>query len=183
MWSCLPTGHYSDRQRLRKDQRWVKVRSLAFITTSECSGLIDVAEPLSEDIQLTLKLKNRAFKVFKTLFYTPSQPDLPGEIPWADFLCTIASTNFSPEKLYRSVWQFTPLKLDVKRGVQFHELHPIGKIPFRIARRMGAGGKELRSLYSSKAASGLYTRIARTRGRQTGGVKLGSANRTTSFIV
>jgi hypothetical protein len=91
----------------------------------------------AEDTQCTIKLKNRALKVFKTLFYNPSQSDLPGEISWADFLYAMAATGFAPEKLYGSIWQFTPSKLDVERSIQFHEPHPVGKIPFRTARRIG----------------------------------------------
>jgi hypothetical protein len=90
-----------------------------------------------DDEQPVFRLKNRAFKVFKALFYNPNQSDLPGEIPWADFLFAMAATGFAPEKLYGSVWQFTPSALDVERSIQFHEPHPVGKIPFRNARRIG----------------------------------------------
>lgn len=91
----------------------------------------------AEDTQCTFTLKSRAFKVFKALFYNPSQSDLPGEISWADFLYAMAATGFAPEKLYGSIWQFTPSKLGVERSIQFHEPHPVGKIPFRTARRIG----------------------------------------------
>lgn len=47
----------------------------------------------------------------------------------------MSSTGFAIEKLYGSVWQFTPSDLDVERSIQFHEPHPSGKIPFRMARR------------------------------------------------
>lgn len=49
----------------------------------------------------------------------------------------MSSTGFAIEKLYGSVWQFTPSDLDVERSIQFHEPHPSGKIPFRMARRYG----------------------------------------------
>jgi hypothetical protein len=32
---------------------------------------------------------------------------------------------------------FQPSGLDVERSIQFHEPHPAGKIPFRVARRIG----------------------------------------------
>jgi hypothetical protein len=89
------------------------------------------------DVQPTMAVSKRAFKVFSTLFHTPSQSDQPGEIPWSDFLNAMASTGFSPQKLYGSVWQFTPTELDVERSIQFHEPHPQSKIPYRIARRFG----------------------------------------------
>jgi hypothetical protein len=78
-----------------------------------------------------------AYKVFSMLFFTPSQSDQAGEIPWNDFLRAMRSTGFEPEKLYGSVWQFTPTKLDVERSIQFHAPHPNNKIPFWLARRFG----------------------------------------------
>lgn len=49
----------------------------------------------------------------------------------------MVATGFSPERLYGSVWQFHPRDLDVERSIQFHEPHPHGNIPFRVARRIG----------------------------------------------
>lgn len=108
-------------------------------------GTVIAAEPTSPeapvatttDVQPTFRLKARAIKVFKVLFWQPSQNDLPGEIPWADFLYAMTSTGFAVEKQYGSVWQFTPTTLDVEHSIQFHEPHPSAKIPFRNARRIG----------------------------------------------
>lgn len=97
-------------------------------------------EPLERhlpDHQPTFPVDKRAHKVFSTLFYTPSASSQPGEVAWADFLHAMNLTGFTPEKLYGSVWQFNPTKLDVERSIQFHEPHPSGKIPFRTARRHG----------------------------------------------
>lgn len=102
----------------------------ANIVEPELNAKIDDAQPL-------FKVDKRAFKVFSTLFFQPSQSSQPGEIPWNDFLHAMASTAFAVEKLYGSVWQFSPRNLDVERSIQFHEPHPIAKIPFRIARRIG----------------------------------------------
>jgi hypothetical protein len=55
-------------------------------------------------------------------------------------LYTMASIGFVPEKLYGSVWQFSPdpEKLAVERSIQFHEPHGANtKILYRIARRYG----------------------------------------------
>lgn len=90
-----------------------------------------------EGSQPVFVLNNRGYKVFQVLFFNPSQNDLPGEVSWADFLFAMAATGFAPEKLYGSIWQFTPSTLDVERSIQFHEPHPVGKIPFRNARRIG----------------------------------------------
>ncbi|CAK1357618.1 uncharacterized protein RHO25_008276 [Cercospora beticola] len=89
------------------------------------------------DPQPIFEVDNRALKVFKTIFYTPSSGSTPGELPWADFVHAMVATGFKSEKLYGSVWQFSPTKLDVERSIQFHEPHPSGKIPYWIARRHG----------------------------------------------
>ncbi|KAF9560858.1 hypothetical protein EC968_005975 [Mortierella alpina] len=89
------------------------------------------------DIQPTFTVDKRALKVFATLFHRPSRSSQPGEVPWNDFLHAMGATGFSMQKLYGSVWHFTPSNLDVERSIQFHEPHPISKIPFRIARRIG----------------------------------------------
>lgn len=89
------------------------------------------------DKQPTFSVDARALKVFRTLFYTPSVSATPGEVPWHDFLHAIASVGFLIEKLYGSVWQFQPTKLDVERGIQLHEPHPSGKMAYRTARRVG----------------------------------------------
>ena len=90
-----------------------------------------------EDTQPTFRVDKRAAKTFKTLFFVPSLSAQPGEVAWGDFLHALVSTGFSAEKLYGSVWQFTPTKLDVERGIQFHEPHPSGKLSFTTARRFG----------------------------------------------
>ena len=94
-------------------------------------------EDSASDKPHTVAVDKRALKVFSTLFYTPSQHTQPGEVPWPDFLHAMASAGFAPTKLYGSVWQFLPQDLDVQRSIQFHEPHPAGKIPYRMARRHG----------------------------------------------
>ena len=89
------------------------------------------------DEQPTFNVDARALNVFRTLFYTPSVSATPGEVAWTDFLHAMNSTGFVPEKLYGSVWQFTPTKLDVERSIQFHQPYPTGKLPYKTARRFG----------------------------------------------
>ena len=95
------------------------------------------ASPSGLPDQPTFTIDARALKVFRTLFYTPSVSATPGEVAWTDFLHAMHSTGFIPEKLYGSIWQFTPTKLDVERSIQFHEPHPAGKLPYKTARRFG----------------------------------------------
>jgi hypothetical protein len=79
----------------------------------------------------------RAHKVFKALFHSPSNPDIPGEIPWLDFVHAMDCTGFAAEKLQGSAWKFTPRRLDVEGSINFHEPHPSSKIAFYVARRIG----------------------------------------------
>lgn len=82
-------------------------------------------------------VNKRVYKVFNALFYTPSSVDRPGEVLWQDFLYAMAATGFVFEKLYGSVWHFTPTQLHVERAINFHEPHPEKKMPHRMARRYG----------------------------------------------
>lgn len=92
---------------------------------------------ISLDQQPTFEVDARALKVFRTIFYTPSSNSNPGEVPWMDFVHALVSTGFKHEKLYGSIWQFSPTRLDVERSIQFHEPHPSPKIPYWVARRHG----------------------------------------------
>lgn len=91
----------------------------------------------------TIQVDRRALKVFTTLFHTPSSTSKPGEVPWADFIHAMCSAGFGVEKLYGSVWQFTPHDdsdsgtAAEMRGILFHEPHPHSRIPFWHARRHG----------------------------------------------
>ncbi|RAK97333.1 uncharacterized protein BO80DRAFT_428331 [Aspergillus ibericus CBS 121593] len=102
---------------------------------------VDEAEallrPNPADQQPIFTVDARAFKVFRTIFFNPALTSTPGEVPWNDFLHAMTSVGFTVMKLYGSVWQFQPTKLDVERSIQFHEPHPRGKLPFTTARRYG----------------------------------------------
>lgn len=82
-------------------------------------------------------LGKRGRKVLATLFHIDAMRNQRGEIPWRDFLQVMTSLDFNAEKLYGSVWQFTPMMGSVKRGIHVHEPHPSGKIPFYMARMIG----------------------------------------------
>jgi hypothetical protein len=97
-----------------------------------------MAQPTPEETR-TISLPKRAYKVFTTVFHNPSKEGQPGEIPWTDFLHAMRAMGFAPEKLYGSVWQFTPANqsMNIGRSIQFHEPHPEKKIPYRQAKRIG----------------------------------------------
>ncbi|KAK1246176.1 hypothetical protein MKX07_005245 [Trichoderma sp. CBMAI-0711] len=102
---------------------------------SSCS-----AEPTHQEVETPrpcIKVDSRAFKVFRTLFFNSDITSTPGEVPWNDFVHALTSVGFTAQKLYGSVWQFSPSGLDVEASIQFHEPHPRGKIPFMTARRHG----------------------------------------------
>ncbi|KAI9663741.1 MAG: hypothetical protein M1821_007231 [Bathelium mastoideum] len=115
----------------------IKTRGAASTDTSSNKVSPMVASETPSDQQPRFAVDKRAMKVFATIFYRPSASSQPGEIPWHDFVHALCSTGFLAEKLYGSVWQFTPQKLDVERNINFHEPHPSGRIPFLMARRHG----------------------------------------------
>jgi hypothetical protein len=84
-----------------------------------------------------LIVNKRAYKVFNALFHDPLSPDRPGEAAWQGFLYAMATVRFMFEKLYGSVWKFTPIGLSSMRPINFHEPHPDRKIPHATARRHG----------------------------------------------
>ncbi|OJJ37693.1 hypothetical protein ASPWEDRAFT_93070, partial [Aspergillus wentii DTO 134E9] len=98
---------------------------------------VDLDQLDTTNQQPRFTLKRRDYNVFLALFYKPESKQQPGEVPWSDFLHAMTCTGFIPEKLYGSVWQFTPTNLDVERSIHFHEPHPYSRIPFRVARRYG----------------------------------------------
>jgi hypothetical protein len=98
------------------------------------------AEPLDHptpERPPTFKVDKRALKVFKTLFFEESASNQPGEISWSDFLHAMTAAGFTFWKGAGSKWQFNPTGLGVDRGIQFHEPHPVSKIPYVMARRHG----------------------------------------------
>ncbi len=85
-------------------------------------------------VQPSFKLETRAFRVFKALFYTPSDQDGPGDITWTDLLHFMFGESFSPFKLYGSLWHFDNQNL---YPIQFHEPRPHSKISLRLANADG----------------------------------------------
>ncbi|KAK5065003.1 hypothetical protein LTR84_000838 [Exophiala bonariae] len=82
-------------------------------------------------------LGKRGRKVLATLLHLNDTRNQRGEIAWKDFLQVMTALKFNAEKLYGSVWQFTPTTGSVKRGIHVHEPHPSNKIHFYMARMIG----------------------------------------------
>lgn len=116
----------------------VKTKTRGKADASSSSPSEETSEdPVPSDPQPIFQVDARTLKVIRTIFHDPSAAAPQGEVPWQDFLRTLTSVGFAAEKLYGSVWQFRPVSLDVDRSIQFHEPHPRGKVPFRVARRHG----------------------------------------------
>ncbi|KAK4507077.1 hypothetical protein PRZ48_000811 [Zasmidium cellare] len=114
-----------------------KTRGTPHVLEEEATSAAQLAPSDQQDEHPSFALDARALKVFKTIFFNPAVSSTPGDVPWLDFVYAMTATGFQAEKLYGSVWQFKPKKLDVERSIQFHEPHPSGKIPYRTCRNHG----------------------------------------------
>lgn len=114
-----------------------KTRGTAKAPTPSLAAPEAAAAPDTPPLQFAVDA--RSLKVFRLLFFTPNVNDTPGEAPWIDFVHAMNGVGFEAKIVYGSVWQFQPTDPDdrVTRSIQFHEPHPVRRIPFRIARRMG----------------------------------------------
>jgi hypothetical protein len=121
---------------IQKPKTKVKTRGKARPPTPPTEAEV-LSQPNPVDPQPSFPVDARALKVFRTVFFNPAATSTPGEVPWNDFLHAMTSVGFTVMKLYGSVWQFQPTKLDVERNIQFHEPHPRGKLPFTVARQYG----------------------------------------------
>ena len=104
-------------------------------------GIPIVDEPIPATLVCTtniISVSKRAYTVLSVLFHNPyTEKQLPGEIPWTDFLHALSSTGFSIEKQTGSAWLFVPPSSIGSCPIIFHEPHPSSKIPIHIARRHG----------------------------------------------
>lgn len=140
-----------ERRNLTEHTTLKNEQTLKLKTKSKTRGVaipgeaqVVIQEGPEQDIQENkpaFAVDARSLRVFKTIFFTPSISATPGEIKWVDFLHAMVSVGFEPEKLYGSVWHFTPVGLGLQGSIHFHEPHKegkaTGKIPYRVARRMG----------------------------------------------
>ena len=85
----------------------------------------------------TFTVDKRAKKTFSVLFYTPTLNDTPGDTTWTDFVHAMLSAGFVAEKLYASIWHFTPPKSVPGESIQFHAPHTGDKIRYHVARLFG----------------------------------------------
>lgn len=139
----VETRRSSDERPKSKAKNKVKSRGVPRPPVAELKSLhIDEAPP-PQPARPRFLVDRRAYSVFDMLFYRPlvGAASRPGEIPWVEFVYAMHHVGFSVERLGGSAWQFTPgpalEEHEYARGIQFHEPHPVAKIPFRMARMHG----------------------------------------------
>jgi hypothetical protein len=137
--------HTPEKPGRLRGQIWLtKVKTRGYPDTLEKTAKTPTQSMTASDSKLNKqqqfcipKLSRRAVKVFCTLLPTLDGNKYQHEIAWNDFLHSMTSIGFAAEKLYGSVWHFTPKAFQSERSIHVHEPHPSGKISFHNARRLG----------------------------------------------
>lgn len=123
---------------LVREKPKVKTRGVPQISSSLIAENTELTNSTNDkDLKCIFEVSKAGFKVFTTLFYTPTENQSPGEVSWSQFLSAMASVGFSINKLNGSAWVFAPADDDWKQSIIFHEPHPSSRIPFQVARRFG----------------------------------------------
>ncbi|KAJ9615043.1 hypothetical protein H2200_001117 [Cladophialophora chaetospira] len=128
------------RWRYEQPRHKIKTRGPSTSAEPQVGRLLHTPTSALEFSGLPTKfeLKDRALKVFNTLFHTQSSDAPKREVCWDDFRYAMRSVGFVGEKLYGSVWHFVPGENHVvTQSIHFHEPHPANKLTFHVARRIG----------------------------------------------
>lgn len=125
----------SQKPVLRKKAKNRKPRAPPKVDDAPTS--IPSKESLADPEPEHYKVSQRVYKVFSAPFHDPANPERPGEVAWQDFLFAMAAAKFQFEKLYGSVWKFTPTEFGWRRPINFHEPHPERKMTHAMARMHG----------------------------------------------
>ena len=120
---------------LVREKPKIKTRGIPQISSSSAAEDTELTDSINK--KRIFEVSKAGFKVFTTLFYTPTENQSPGEISWSQFLSAMALVGFSINKLNGSAWVFAPADDDWKQSIIFHEPHPSSRIPFQVARRFG----------------------------------------------
>ena len=113
----------------------IKTRGIPGEPAPQDAGISHEAETTQEEAKIAVS--KRAMKTFSILFFDDSHEAPPGELPWTEFLHAMASAGFTSQKLNGSAWIFEPTNDNLRRGIIFHEPHPVAKIRYHIARTIG----------------------------------------------
>ncbi|CAK3984295.1 Hypothetical predicted protein [Lecanosticta acicola] len=108
------------------------------------------------------KIPKKAFKILCALLPSPSSVlQQRCEIAWEEFLMAMQCIGLEPEKLYGSVWIFSPmegelLKCDARRSIQFHEPKEVRRGQ-KIARPMvRTYGRRLKHAFGWESAEDMF---------------------------
>ncbi|KAF2832169.1 hypothetical protein CC86DRAFT_424530 [Ophiobolus disseminans] len=138
--SAMPT-----RGELRRTPDWVEPE----VTGSKVKRAVESPEYITpsdfgskSEAPMTLPIRKGKLKPKGTNVEPPTTDQQPHEqIPHETTSShPMSAISFQPEKLYGSVWCFTPKDGDVfgtETPINFHEPHPVIKLPFRTARLYG----------------------------------------------
>jgi hypothetical protein len=114
-------------------------------TKEKTRGVADHAEAdaepareLSPEPRLKFTLSENIYEVFRALFHLPGEKDQPPKLEWLPFVNALVHLGFTAEHMQGSQWQFNPLpRLNLTRGISFHQPHPRNEVPLEMARRFG----------------------------------------------
>lgn len=121
----------------------------------------DAAPPVPEVVVPKVKLGKKAYKIWLTLLPSVESAQYPRpELAWDELLYGMRAIGLEPEKLYGSVWSFSPLKgqtlFPINRSIQFHEPKEVrkgGKIPKPMVRVFG---RRLRHAFEWVSAEAMF---------------------------
>ncbi|CZT24546.1 uncharacterized protein RCC_10271 [Ramularia collo-cygni] len=121
----------------------------------------DAPPPEPEVAPPKFKLGKKAYKIWLTLLPSVESAQHPRpELGWDELLSGMRAIGLEPEKLYGSVWSFSPVKdrtlFPINRSIQFHEPKEVrkgGKIPKPMVRTFG---RRLRHAFGWESAEAMF---------------------------
>lgn len=137
----LPELVESTAQEVAQDKPKEPAKNKPKKCAEEISELV-LKPKFEEDGRLVFKVDKKAYKVFFTLFHTPSPHEAPGDVLWKDFVHAMLAVGFRVEKLYGCIWHFSPdEKSGLEGDIQIHHpwIYPtkVEKISFAKVRIIG----------------------------------------------
>lgn len=126
------------------------------------TGRVEDAPPPEPEVAAPkIKLGKKPYKIWLTLLPSVESAQHPRpELGWDELLSGMRAIGLEPEKLYGSVWQFSPVPdqmlFPINRSIQFHEPKEVrkgGKIPKPMVRTFG---RRLRHAFGWESAEAMF---------------------------
>ncbi len=134
-------GATTNAQEAREKKEKVKTRGAADPSKANETAAAQQAGVVDPPAKAIFRLSRRAMRVVGVLFYEPLAHNQPGDVDWKDFVHTMGAIGFAKKTMYGSAWSFTPkgekLTSLSKQSIMIHSPHPVAKIDFFVARRIG----------------------------------------------